>query len=286
MTQTPFSYSRLRDRRDKICSRALRPYIGANIVGATVYDICKDIMAELPATVVETALYDSVRVLAGTQMTQEVAADLSWRIAGNIDKLIDGQPVLSWTRQLGDEIVPVVVDAVRPFKRKKSPGFIFSCRALAGSPCPMIFTQFLSRGSCTAISRTLGFSAPWGAYPYSTAMHFVNMLFFAHIEVARSREMPSFATVSASSSMIKINRKLIEVRCRAKPCPDQFEHGCEFCWLGTDQCEFATHKNTYETRDCAACNTEGFFDPKDNGAVCVRCRYLRNHVECAGNADT
>jgi hypothetical protein len=285
MTQTPFSYSRVRDRRDKICSRALRPYIDVSVVGETVYDICKDIMAEMPATVAETAVYDSVRVLAGTKLTQSAAADLAWRLAGNVDKLIDGQPVLKWTRQLDDEIVPVVIESVRPFKRKTTPGFIFSCRALAGSPCPMVFTQFFSRSSCSAISRTLGFSAPWGAYPYSTAAHFVNLLFFAHIEAARSREFPSFVTVSASSSMLKVNRKLIEVRCRAKPCPDQFEHGCAFCWLGYDQCEFATHPRTYETRDCSACNAEGFFDPVDNGDVCVRCRYLKNHVECAGNAD-
>jgi hypothetical protein len=286
MTQTPFSYVRVRERRDKICTRALRPYIDANIIGATVYDICKDIMAEMPATVVETALYDSIRVLAGTKLTQQVAADLAWRLAGNVEKLIDGQPVLKWAQQLGDEIVPVVVEGVRPFKRKNSPGFLFTCRVLAGSPCPMVITQFFSRGSCSAISRTLGFSAPWGAYPYSTALHFVNLLFFAHIDAARSREMPFFAKVSASSSMLKANRKLIEVRCRAKPCPDQFEHGCSFCWFGYDQCEFATHARTYETRPCSACNTEGFFDPKDTGDVCVRCRYLRNHVECAGNADT
>ena len=283
--QTPFSYVRVRERRDKICTRALRPYIDANVVGATVYDICKDIMAELPPTVVETAVYDSVRALAGTKMTHQVAADLAWRLAGNIETLIAGQPVLRWTRQLADEIVPVVVKNVRPFKRKNVPGFMFSCRALAGSPCPMMFTQFLSRSSCAAISRTLGFSAPWGAYPYSTAVHFVNLLFFAHIEASRSREMPFFATVSASSSMMKANRKLIEVRCRAKSCPEQFEHGCAYCWFGYDQCEFATHPRTYEPRDCSTCNTEGFFDPSDTGSVCVRCRYLGSRVECADNAD-
>lgn len=277
MKPPAFSYKRLRDRRDRIANVALRPYIGANVIGETVRDICRDAVKELPDAVSQLAVFDSVRALAGTKLTQRAAADLAWRLAGNIGKLTAGQPILPWTRQLEDEIVPVMVEGVRPFKRRNTPGFIFSCRALAGSPCPLLFTQFLSRASCGAISQSIGFSKSWGPYPYHTALHFVNLLFFAHIEAAKSREAPFFSKVSASSSMIQANRERIEVRVRAKPCPDHYEHACVHCWLGYDQCTFATHARTYVSRHCANCNTEGFFDPADTGVMCVRCRYVASH---------
>lgn len=277
MKPAPFSYRRLRERRDRITNNALRPYIDANIVSDTLRDMCRDILAEMPASVSQLALFDSVRAMAGTKLTRKAAGDLAWRLAGNIDKLVAGQPVLPWTRQIEDEIVPVMIEHVRTFKRKNTPGFILSCRALAGSPCPMAFTQFLSRASCGAISQTIGFSKSWGPYPYTTAQHFVNLMFFAHIEASKSRESPFFMKVSASSSMVKENRGRIEVRSRAKPCPEQYEHACIHCWLGYDRCDYATHARTYVTRHCASCNADGFFDPADSGVMCVRCKYVASH---------
>jgi hypothetical protein len=281
MRQTPFSYARLRERRDRILNRALRPYINANIVGNTVTDMCRDILAELPDSVSPNALFDSVRLLAGTQLSRKAASEFAWRLAGNIDRLIDGLPVLAWTRQIADEKVPVCVEHVRSFHRKKTPGFIFHCRALAGTPCPTSFTQFFSQSSCKAIARTLGFSAPWGPYPYTTALHFVNLLFFAHIEAEKSGASPAFNKVSASSSMIKNNRSLIEIRTRAQPCPLQYEHSCAHCWVGYDQCSYAVHARTYVTRHCANCNADGFFDPVDNGVMCVRCKHAAAPHEAA-----
>jgi hypothetical protein len=273
MARPPFSYIRIRHCRDRLISRALRPYFDANVVGDTLRDMCRDVLAELPDSVSQPAVFDSIRALAGTKITKRMAADLAWRLAGNVEKLKDGIPVLPWTRQLEDELVPVRVEHIRPYKRKNTPGYIFECRALAGSPCPMSFTQFFSSNSCRAISQTLGFSAPWGAYPYTTAVHFVNLLFFAHVEAAKSRETPFFSKVSVSSSMFKENRARIEVRTRARPCPDQYEHSCVHCWLGYDQCEFATHPRTYVTRYCDTCRSDGFFDPNDRGVMCIRCRH-------------
>ncbi len=281
MKAHPFSYNRLRARRDKIVSRALRPYISVRIIGHTVYDICNDIMAELPATVPQSAVYDSVRALAGTELTQKIAADFGWRLAGNLEQLTAGIPIVPWTRQLAAEPVPVCVDGVRPFYRKKTPGYLLACRAVAGTPCAMLITQFLSKASCSAISRTLGFSAPWGMYPYSTPQHFVNLLFFANIEADKSYSTPYFSTVTASSSMVKENRTILSVRCRAMPCPKGYKQACADCWVGYDQCQHAVHSHTYVARYCAACNAESFFDPQDPGALCTQCRHVAKQTELA-----
>jgi len=273
MTRPAFSYARLRKYRDRLAEQSLRPYIDAVISGDTLRDVCRDVLAELPAAVSQPALFDSIRALAGTRLTRQAAYALAWRLAGNLEKLKAGMPVLPWTRQLEDELVPVRVESVRPYKRKTMQGYMLECRAIGGSPCPMTFNQFFSQNSCRAISQSLGFSAPWGAYPYTTAMHFLHLLFFAHVEAERSRETPAFSKVSVSSSMFQHNRALIEVRTRARPCPDAYEHSCVHCWLGTDQCAFATHTRTYVTRHCDGCQTEAFFDPQDGGVLCVRCKH-------------
>lgn len=272
MTQAVFSYSRIKARRDKLFRDALRPYIDAHIVGTVVYDMSKDILAELPDTAVQAAVFSSVRALAGTTLNEAAAGELAWRIAGNVDLLIDGVPILPWTRQIADEHVPVCVISVQPYFRKNNSGQLLKCRALAGTPCPMSFSQFLSDNNCRSISRTLGFSAPWGQYPYSAPAQFVNLLFFAHIEASRSGETPCFAKVSASGSMIKANRQLLEVRCRAAPCPRGYDHSCAVCHVGHVDCVYAVHPITYTPQYCNNCKIDSFFDPKDAGLICVRCR--------------
>lgn len=272
MKTKAFSYERVKTRRDKVFQTALRPYLDAKLSGDTVNDVCNDILACLPDTVSRSALFESIRVLAGITLAHKDAKALAWRLAGNIDKLVDGIPVLPWTQQIEDEVVPVIVENIRPIRKRKQFGFLFACRALAGSPCPMLFTEFVSSRSCAAISRTLGFSAPFGPYPYSSPLQFVNLLFNAHVEAARSHAMPSFITVTATSGMIRANREKIEVRCRAKPCPSGFEHPCTSCSVGYDQCEFAVHPVSYVVRVCPACQADGYFDPAESSLECMRCR--------------
>ena len=272
MKSTSFSYQRILARRDKIFRTALSPYHDAVLTGSTPRDVCKDIMSVLPANVSEGAVFESVRVLAGTKLTKKLAGDLAWRIAGNVDRLVDGAPVFPWTQQIEDEKVPVCVEDMRPMRKKKIPGFLFYCRALAGTPCPTLFTQFVSLSSCRGIAPVLGFSKPWGPYPYRAPLHFVNLLFYAHVEAERSKHQPSFVKISVSSSMLKENREKIEVRCRAKPCPQQFSHPCAFCWVGYDNCEASVHPFTYVARDCVTCNASGWFNPGEASLTCQQCR--------------
>ena len=142
----------------------------------------------------------------------------------------------------------------------------------------MLFPEFVSDRSCAAISRSLGFSAPWGPYPYTTPLHFVNLMFFAHVDAERSRRTPAFTQVTVSSSMVTANRRLIAVRSRAAPCPLAFEHPCEQCYFGYSQCDFATHAQTYVTQYCAVCNMDSFFDPAVESPACVRCQQLPQEV--------
>ena len=274
-----FSLRRVLSRRDAIYSRALLPYYDAHMVGETITDVCDDILRELPKTTSRDALFESLRVIAGTQLTPRTARVLAWRLAGNLEQLTDGKPVSPWTRQLRDEVVPVRVESVRPEKRKEVIGYTFQCRALAGSPCPMLFPQFISKRSCQAISRSLGFSSLRGSYPYSTPYHFVNLIFFAHVEASRSLDMPYFKNVSGSSSFVAENRTKIEVRCRARPCPRGFAHQCVKCWIGYNECPAGIYPQSLVEKDCPQCSSLSFFEPNADSLACINCRSAQRHIE-------
>jgi hypothetical protein len=268
-----FSFTRVKDRRDRLYRHALQPYLGAKLVGDTIPDVCKDIAAQLPQTISPDALYESVRVLAGTTLTQKTAMTLAWRFAGNVDRLIAGERVLPWVRQIEDEVIPVRVERIHADKRRDNFGYTLHCRALAGTPCPMVFQQFFSTRSCRAIARTLGFTAAWGTYPFRTPLHFMGLMFFAHLEADKSGETPYFKTVSSSSGLLSQNKAKIEVRCRVKPCPRGYQHHCDKCWLGQDECPAGIYPRSLVQRECAQCVNMSFFEPDDEeGTVCLNCR--------------
>lgn len=278
MRQSKFSYASVLSRRDRLFSRAIKTYVDTKIVGDTVYDLYKDLLAALPEKVSQSAVFDSIRIYAGTDLSLPEAKALAWRLAGNIDRLVAGEPVVPWSGQIGDERVPVIIEDVRPFTKKDAPGVLLQCRAVAGSPCPMSFKQFMSSASCSAIARTLGFSASWGPYPYSTPLHLSRLLFFAHVEAEKSRTTPVFTTVSASSSMVKLNREKIEIRCRARPCPFGYEHPCASCWIGQDRCPASVHSRTFISKHCLHCNSDRFFDPAVKSDKCIQCSKASNKL--------
>jgi hypothetical protein len=274
MSKKKFNFSLIKKRRNEIANLLLEKYVGVSLVGGVVHALATDLTAMLPATVSQVAVFDTVRVLAGTMLDAQTAKTIAWRIAGNVDQLIDGQAVLAWTRQLHDEIVPVSVENVLPTKRKNDFGYIFQCRVLAGSSCPMLFSQFVSSRGCRALSRVVGFSnTPWGLHQYAgIGQYFVKLQFYAHVEAARSRDKPVFHQISVSSGMLKHNKQLIEVRCRTKPCPDGFEHACVNCPTGYGECSFAVHPHTYVEQHCRNCDKVEFFDPESPGVMCLACQ--------------
>lgn len=279
MTAKKFSRTQIFRRRAQLMT-VLDAFRDQSVTGNVIYEMADRLMAALPPVVSRNAVFESVRVMAGSTMTGKAAALMAWRLAGNMDRLIDGEAVTPWTRQMYDEIVPVCVERVIPNKRRDVSGFIFSCRALAGTPCTELFPQFFSANSCRAISRIVGFSNnSWGPLQYGgIGMHFVNLMFFAHIEAERSRDRPYFRQVSVTSSMLKHNKELLAVRCRTAPCPEGYAHACTNCFVGYNECPFAVHAKTYVEAHCRNCDSVSFFDPENVGVMCVNCCRVNRHI--------
>lgn len=280
MTAKKFSRKQIFNRRGQIFE-VLRRHVDQQITGDVIFALTDEILTALPDTVSRNAVFESIRIMAGTTLTTKIAAKLAWRLAGNIDLLTAGEPVLPWTRQMQDELVPVCVERVTPMRRKDKYGYLFHCRVLAGTPCAEVITQFFSANSCRAISRVVGFSTnSWGPFQYGgIGVHFVNLLFFAHLDAAKSRDKPVFYKVSVSSSMLKANKQLLGVRCRQVSCPIGYEHACANCFVGYDECSFAVHAKTFVEAFCRACKSDSFFDPEADGLMCVNCRKVNNHAQ-------
>lgn len=272
-----FSRSRILRRRAKLF-RALSAYINADIAGENIVGIADALLSELPETVVRAAVCDSVRVLAGAPLTQKKAALLAWRLAGNIDKLNAGSAVLPWSGQPVNEVIPVCVEKVTPFKNGNKAGYVLHCRGQAGSLCGELFTQFFSSNSLRVVARVVGFSSnSWGPLQYGgVAKHFVNLLFFAHLDADMSRNGPSFHNVSVTPSVLKHNKNLLLVRCQAAPCPEGYQHACANCFKGYDTCVYGVRAQTCVEAHCRTCGQTAFFDPAADGIACINCSRGRN----------
>ncbi len=273
-----FNFSAIKKRRNRIAAFLLENYVDIVLSGDNVYALSSGLLDFLPSTVSVPAVFETVRAIAGSTLNRRTANEFAWLVAGNVDRLVDGVPVSAWTQQLEDEALPVRVETVIPTRRRDEFGFVFQCRALAGTYCPQVISQFFSARTCKIFSRVVGFSnTPWGPHQYgAVAQHFTNLMFFAHIEAARSREKPVFRNISVSSGMLRANKTLIEVRCRTKPCPLGFEHACSQCHMGYNECSYAVHPKTYVEQECRVCSKMSFFDPDDIGIMCINCQHRNN----------
>lgn len=270
-----FSLSRVFKQRDKLF-QAVQPYVDRKISGETLYDLVSDVYRALPNFVSHDAVFESSRVLAGDSLDRKTAAEFAWRLAGNIDTLISGKPVLPWTRQASDEWVPVVVMRVDPAARRGKPGHMFQLRALAGTPCPRAFSHYMSRASCAAISRSVGFSRNM---PYINSAYFTGLKFWVHVEAAKSNETLFFNEISCPASMQTNNRKILEIRSRVAPCPRGFQHECLNCVVGYDTCTAAIFAKELVMRMCPKCNRNAHFDITRSEELCLTCwqgQLLRN----------
>jgi hypothetical protein len=262
-----FSLQRIFKLRDKLI-QALRPYLDKNVIGETVRDLTEDVYNALPPFTSHDAVFETCRTLAGTRLTMAAAAEFSWRIAGNLDNLLNGIPVIPWSRQIEDEWLPVQVLRLDPAHVRGKSGFMARFRVLAGSYCPGIFEQFLTRASCAAIARAIGFSR---TRPYMCGAHLTNLRFAVFIEAARSTEQLYFKDIACPASMKSHNIELIDIRVRNKPCLFNYDHMCESCAEGYITCPAAVFQQPLVYQHCSKCDATKAFDLSRSGEMCLNC---------------
>lgn len=268
--------------RDNIFRR-IRNYLDTTLVGPTFRDFFDDVLNALPPSVSKDAVFESVRLFAGTHLDYRTAANFAWRLGGNTPTLIDGGTVVPWTRQIKDEWVPLQIDALEPYIKKDKPGYMFNCVVMAGSPCPIKFSQFVSKSACMAVAKSSGFTSRRGKMPFVYHEYLTKLIFYGLIDAQKSETRPYFTKVRPSSSAFAHNRQILHIRYRVEACPKSFQHECRHCVLSYKDCIAAVRHTRLEKKQCPTCNKETYFETRGTVFICMECRKSncvigRNHV--------
>jgi hypothetical protein len=260
--------------RDRLVERVFLAHYHETVAGSALRELTRELLRQLPNGVSTDAVFESLRYLAGCELTPVECLQVSWRLAGNIKRLRAGLPAGPWGGQTEDEWVPLeVLSAVPGRNRKKDPGHTFAFRVLAGSPATLRITAFWSTKLSRYISRRVGFSAPWGKFAYPDPLALVRLRLYGLIIATRSATRPFFKQVSCPQSLQTWNRRhILRLRLRVLPCPNGWTHPCHKCAVGYRQCPAGTHRETYEQGPCNYCeNPQALFDPERNREKCVTC---------------
>lgn len=262
--------------RDRLVKRAFRPMGPIMLRGRFLDELVGRVMGLLPNDVLRDPVFESLRYLSGKKLTDTESLAAAWRIAGNVPRLREGLPALPWTVQTEKEWVPLEVISSKPFRDQWNRiGNFFEFRVLAGTPCPMKIQAFWSDALGRAVSRRLGFSAPWDHYPFKSPMEFVRLRCIVSIDPALSQRRPVFRDFHEElpASIIIWNRKVLKIRKRIRPCPHRWTHPCHKCAVGYENCVGGVHRLNYEKRACLNCGKVAYFDDDLSTDRCLNCQH-------------
>jgi hypothetical protein len=274
-------------RRDLVTS--LRAgFVGTVVANDAFHVLLEDVKKHLPATVAGTALYESLRVVAGELMTAAALDKLCWRLAGNIPRLSRGEPALPWTLQKYREWVPAQIVRCRWYlTKRKKPGYMFTFRILGGSAAGLYTSTFWGTGFCYFVSKTLGFTARRPSrttakpvpYLFRNPREFVNLRLGILLEPEHSKpKAPGFKRIRVPVSMALWNRQqVMAYRDRldaAHACPFRIplSVACYRCTKGFESCRAGCHKQDFVKGYCLRCNNhDAYFDNELTSEVCAAC---------------
>ncbi len=270
----PVAICQVSKLRDRLFDRVLRHYCDTKLTWAGVRSIARQMQLELGSRVSWESLADSLRYLVDYDLTTAEAVTVAWRLAGNLDELRAGRPVLPWSVQTTDEWVGLQLLRLTPHTTGTAGfGYRATCRLLTGLGCPGVTQTFWSRKFIPVLARHLGFTRSYGKYPYQHPLQLVGLRFLGLVEASASRERPTFRRIRVPQSLVKWNRQnILNIRLRIQPCPRQFVHPCHRCAVGWVSCPAAVHRLDYFVQPCAHCGAdEAFFDPEQGSEKCLRC---------------
>lgn len=276
MTVTrPCSLKAVGKLRDKLLADPdLNMFVGAKLSGDELAKLCERLQQLLPKGVTLQSLLDSCMYLTGCDVTSDVLFELCWRLAGNSSALRSGYAVPPWSYQAGVEWMPLQIVSVEERVADNARRyFSLRLRVLAGSACPRILHKSLSPRFCAYIARSLGFTAPFGATPYESALEFTGMrLYGLFTPTLSTGGAPGFDKLRVTGTFLKHNKQLIVSRRRAStPCPCGVATDCLACVRGTDSCVLAVRPHTVAVVQCSVCGKKCLVSDGQRH-VCTGCK--------------
>jgi len=229
----------------------LTEYYGYAPTGEHFEDLVDAICVSLPG-VKRHAVFDSVRHLAGSLLTEDLMNDTVWRLAGNLDLLKSGIAVPPWTVQTDLEWMPAhILDREFAQASTGAPGGMFRVRVLAGTACPAIIKTFWSNRVCALFARECGYTNRYRKRPYSHPKELCNLRTWILVDPEYCRQgKPGFRKIECTQTFKKWNHEIIDMRFRRGfLCPHDYKHHCYQCPIGYLDCPAGTHPFTIYAED-------------------------------------
>lgn len=243
-----YNIKRIVTVRDMLINDTLSDFLGFTPIGEHFEELVDRLCGAFPR-VNRQVLWDSVRYVAGSLLTEEAMKNMVWRLAGNIRRLRDGQTVPPWHMQTEVEWMPTQVIAYQPDQSSRGrQGGRYTLRVLAGTACPMRITKFWTRGFARHIALGAGYTRGYGDFRLGHISELVNLRLWVRIDPEQCRPgMPGFDEVGCTAGLLNWNRGIIRKRFRRGfVCPYNYDHHCYKCHVGYSECPAATHMETVD----------------------------------------
>lgn len=300
-----YSLKSISDTRVKLANKLELDFYACSPTGSSFHSLVTLLIENLSKDIPRHTMETSVRHLAGTFIDDDVIWELTWRLAGNLNKLKKGKVISPWTHQREKEWVPVEVRSIDPGSRDvkvknsdekigrnlksretvRRRGGLFRLLALAGSPAGQRFECFWSLRYLHRYKSELSFSkfdreafthkVPKNpSHPLRDVMQLTRMRMFAQVEPNLPLQPIIISELKGSSGCRTWNRDLLLKRLRkGYECPMKYTlpmSPCHSCEVGYDRCLAGCHPRSYVPALCSKCNQQSWFDPKFP-EQCVNC---------------
>lgn len=275
-------------RRERLVS-ALSSFVGQKLVGETFHAFVDKVHANLTDCILRTTVHNSVKCLLKQELTFAQLTEVSWRLAGNLEGLLEQKAAVRWVRQVVAEWVPVQICDIRTQRLQYQLEHELVFQSLAGTIVPRKLVQVWSgrKVSYLATYRNekdngFGFGRSHrnnrgeqsGHRLFHDVRQFYGLRCFLLVDPAKSQHEPIAVEVGHTSGTTTYNTDLLRGRDREQsPCHKGLLHECFHCPYGADKCSLATHAQTYVRGTCSRCSVAGFLDPLEleRPDWCVNC---------------
>ncbi len=268
----PYNVQSILRLRNKIIT-ALYAYPGTTPSGESYESLVLDTLSVLPPDVAMETVHSSLQHLAGKALSEKDIKTFAWRLAANLPKLKAGKAIRPWTIQKELEWVVVQVASALLCEHKKQLAYEYTLVALTGSVASTQFTKVWTIKFLSFMNRELGFTAPWGEYPFTNGLEIVGLRFLIELDPAVCRDKLVFDKVKVNSSSLNWNKSLIKMRNRdGFACPENYSTPCYLCWKGYASCPAACRPVDLKQKYCSLCeNDSAWIDEEISKDVCVEC---------------
>jgi hypothetical protein len=287
-----YEYTKVMAIRDKL--RVAMSSFVEPLTGEVFASLVAALSAAMPSSVPTTAIGGSLTRYVGSVLTAEDRETIAKRLAGNLEQLKAGRPVLSWFAPKDPEWVLAEISNIVVVNYRGSRHNRLTFDVITGSCAGYEAQAFWSFNKLSYLavatqeheSYGFGLVSPRvtklgefrSKYAYKDYRQLIGMHCYLLLDPVKSKESPEFYTVGHAAGTSAHNRRLLKERTRElSPCllDATISYDCYACAAGRDKCPRAVRLLTYRRRVCEACKKIGFVDPndKEHVNVCMSCTF-------------